>query len=349
MRKSRWGGSQPSTTVALDNIVGKSLNVLDIFLDYKTKALGFCNGSDAKLPSSSTANVNTEIDALKNIGAKQRDKAGLPADGGLPTEGVPINNNTARTVLEKRGATPDQSGQVIDSFDGQIKATPGKSGDKLNITESSPGEASGAFTTRGSAGTTPVERQTNLALPKSNTAKVEGKVELNRDQVLLEGNVASQAGNKGFPSTATGGGKQVFTDAHNGGVTRVKTQETTTISNPSTSPSNSVIPPLSNIDSPVNLTNGRDGHILKNHGPGAGKPGKTEFPSNWNNQRIMHQVSDIATDPNLTRQFDSRGTPYVIGVRDGIEIRVNFFPNNSKRAGNIATAYPINTQVNPKP
>lgn len=45
---------------------------------------------------------------------------------------------------------------------------------------------------------------------------------MTRDQVLLEGDVASQVGNPGFPDTATGGGRQIFTDAHNGGVTRVE-------------------------------------------------------------------------------------------------------------------------------
>jgi hypothetical protein len=97
---------------------------------------------------------------------------------------------------------------------------------------------------------------------------------------------------------------------------------------------------LTQIDTPIDLTNGRSGHILANHRAGAGKAGKTEFPSNWDDQRIVHQVSDISTDPNLVRQVDSRGTPYVVGTRDGVEIRVNFFPDNHIRAGQISTAYP---------
>ena len=47
--KTALGGSQPSTTVALENIVGKSLSILDIFLDFKTKALGCCVGPDDTL------------------------------------------------------------------------------------------------------------------------------------------------------------------------------------------------------------------------------------------------------------------------------------------------------------
>ena len=45
------------------------------------------------------------------------------------------------------------------------------------------------------------------------------------ERCYLEGDVAPQAGNPGFPSTASGGGKQVFTDAHTGGVSRVKSAQ----------------------------------------------------------------------------------------------------------------------------
>ena len=106
---------------------------------------------------------------------------------------------------------------------------------------------------------------------------------------------------------------------------------------------------LTQIDNPVDLTNGRSGHILANHRAGAGKPGKTEFPANWDEQRIMHQVSDIATDPSLVRQVDNRGTPSVSGTRDGIDITVTFFPNNHARAGQISSAYPTNVPANPRP
>jgi hypothetical protein len=107
--------------------------------------------------------------------------------------------------------------------------------------------------------------------------------------------------------------------------------------------------PLTQIDNFVDLTNGRSGHILANHRAGAGKLGKTEFPANWDDQRIVHQVSDIANDPNLTRQVDSRGTPSVTGTRDGIDITVTFFPDNHARAGKISSAYPTNLPAYPRP
>ena len=108
-------------------------------------------------------------------------------------------------------------------------------------------------------------------------------------------------------------------------------------------------PPLAQIDNPIDITNGRSGHILANHRAGTGKPGKTEFPSNWDDQRIIHQVSDIATDPSLVRQVDNRGTPFVDGTRDGLNIRVTFFPDNHPRAGQISSAYPTNVPANPRP
>nr|WP_246261498.1 hemagglutinin repeat-containing protein [Alteromonas ponticola] len=91
----------------------------------------------------------------------------------------------------------------------------------------------------------------------------------------------------------------------------------------------------------VDLTNGRDGHIIANHAYGAGKADKTEFPLEWDKNKIVEKVSDIATDPNLNMLSDSRGTPYVVGTRDGITVRVNFYPKGHKREGQIATAYPI--------
>lgn len=98
----------------------------------------------------------------------------------------------------------------------------------------------------------------------------------------------------------------------------------------------------------VDLTNGRGGHILANHRAGAGKPGKTEFPANWSDQRIIHHVSDVATDPRSVRGVDSRGTPYAENYRDGVKIRVTFFPDSHVRSGQISSAYPLDTFANPR-
>ncbi len=98
----------------------------------------------------------------------------------------------------------------------------------------------------------------------------------------------------------------------------------------------------------VDLTEHRKEHILNRHRAGAGKPGKTEFPANWNDDQILQHVSDIATDSGATKGVGKWDSPYVIGVRDGVEIRVGFYPDNHpKYAGQISTAYPINVSANP--
>jgi len=102
------------------------------------------------------------------------------------------------------------------------------------------------------------------------------------------------------------------------------------------------------IDDFVDLTRHRKDHILNRRASGAGKAGKTEFPSSWSNDRILHQVSDIATDPNATRGVGKWNSPYAIGTRDGVDIRVDFYPSNhAKYPGQISTAYPINATPNP--
>jgi hypothetical protein len=58
---------------------------------------------------------------------------------------------------------------------------------------------------------------------------------------------------------------------------------------------------------------------------------------------------DVATDPNLVQGVGKWNSPYTIGVRDGIEIRVDFYPlNHPTRAGQISTGYPINVPANSK-
>lgn len=101
-------------------------------------------------------------------------------------------------------------------------------------------------------------------------------------------------------------------------------------------------------DSFVDLTAHRAQHILNRHRAGVGKSGKTEFPVNWSDNKILHHVSDVATDPNAVRGLGKWDSPYAIATRDGIEIRVDFYPNNHlKYPGQISTAYPLNVVPNP--
>jgi RHS repeat-associated protein len=78
------------------------------------------------------------------------------------------------------------------------------------------------------------------------------------------------------------------------------------------------------------------------HKAGTGKPGKSEFPSSWSDDKVMNEVSDIATDPSLVSKAD-RGRKVTSGTREGIDIKVV-----QEKNGDIVTAYPTNTPKNPK-
>ncbi|OMH38975.1 RHS repeat-associated core domain-containing protein [Motiliproteus sp. MSK22-1] len=101
------------------------------------------------------------------------------------------------------------------------------------------------------------------------------------------------------------------------------------------------------VNNPVDLTDFRKDHILNRHGPGTGKPGKTEFPADWDDDKILHEISDVATDPKSTVTSGRWGADRIQGRRDGIDITVDLYPSNSQHAGKISTGYPTNTKVNP--
>jgi hypothetical protein len=91
-----------------------------------------------------------------------------------------------------------------------------------------------------------------------------------------------------------------------------------------------------------------DGEVRPNgtysggHRPGTGFPGKSEFPSGWSDGRILHEISDIATDPSATRIVQGSRT-VVTGTRDGVDIRVVI----DNTTGEIVTGYPTNMPINP--
>lgn len=73
------------------------------------------------------------------------------------------------------------------------------------------------------------------------------------------------------------------------------------------------------------------------HRPGTGFPNKSEFPAGWSDDRIMHSISDVATDPSLIwRPGNKPGDFFVNGTRGGIDIEV-LIRNNQ-----IWTGYPTN-------
>jgi hypothetical protein len=92
----------------------------------------------------------------------------------------------------------------------------------------------------------------------------------------------------------------------------------------------------------------RKEHILNRHRNGSGISGKTEFPATWSDERILYEINKIANNPNLTTYIGKWNSPYKIGIVDGIEIRVDFYPaNHLKYSGKVSTAYPTNVNPNP--
>ena len=81
-------------------------------------------------------------------------------------------------------------------------------------------------------------------------------------------------------------------------------------------------------------------HILNRHRFGSNKPKKTEFPQGWSDDKIIDNVESVANDPNSQPTSNKYGTS-VIGEREGVKIRVDFYPDNHPLyGGEISTAYP---------
>lgn len=85
-----------------------------------------------------------------------------------------------------------------------------------------------------------------------------------------------------------------------------------------------------------------EGSFSGGHRPGTGFSGKSEFPGGWSDGRVLHEISDIATDPAATRVVQGSRT-IVTGSRNGVDIRVVI----DNRTGQIVTGYPTNLPRNP--
>lgn len=79
------------------------------------------------------------------------------------------------------------------------------------------------------------------------------------------------------------------------------------------------------------------------HRFGTGKPGKSEFPTGRSHDSIIHDISDIATDPTLISRPGRGGRTITDGTRNGVDIRVI-----QERNGDIVTGFPTNTPRNPR-
>lgn len=106
---------------------------------------------------------------------------------------------------------------------------------------------------------------------------------------------------------------------------------------------------LGNMPNLGNIPENRQVHILDGewdydtgellgggHAPGAGNPGKTEFPERWSDETIMDNISDVARNPGSDPAPRPGGGYRVTGVVDGVEIEVLL-----NRDGTVWSAYPL--------
>lgn len=84
------------------------------------------------------------------------------------------------------------------------------------------------------------------------------------------------------------------------------------------------------------------------HRPGTGRPNKSEFPADWSDDKIMEEISDIATHPGAWRDAvqQSNGNWKLEGTRDGIDIRV-IVKHPQGEDLKIITGFPTNVPRNP--
>jgi hypothetical protein len=91
----------------------------------------------------------------------------------------------------------------------------------------------------------------------------------------------------------------------------------------------------------IELPPERGGHILDGdawgggHRHGTGRPGKTEFPADWDDERILGHVVDVARSPDSQPIWQPNHRWRVHGERDGVGVTVVVLPD-----GRIWTAWP---------
>lgn len=72
------------------------------------------------------------------------------------------------------------------------------------------------------------------------------------------------------------------------------------------------------------------------HRHGVGKPGKTEFPASWDDEKIIANVSDVARRPDkLPTHQDWNDTWLCTGTRDAVDVWAVV-----ERSGDILTGWP---------
>lgn len=92
----------------------------------------------------------------------------------------------------------------------------------------------------------------------------------------------------------------------------------------------------------LHVTPERRTHILDGdedggggHRHGVGKPGKTEFPASWNDDKIISTALNVARDPGrLPLRQNWNDTWLCTGIRDGVDVSVVVH-----RSGELVTSW----------
>lgn len=146
---------------------------------------------------------------------------------GLTDRKVKLNSKNFDKLMKQRGLTKQARTELKNSNaqGSQMQVRHAKAGEKF-VTTYGTERSSGVFVSEKSLGSTPGGRINKGALPHSNTAEFETKVELARDQNVVYGKIAPQSKfSKMDPKQQprNGGGEQVITDGgYNSGAVRTK-------------------------------------------------------------------------------------------------------------------------------
>jgi hypothetical protein len=92
----------------------------------------------------------------------------------------------------------------------------------------------------------------------------------------------------------------------------------------------------------IHISPDRSAHILDGddygggHRHGTGKPGKTEFPASWDDQKVVDTALDVARKPDQPPVHQDWNNRWLcVGTRDGVEVSVIVLPG-----GDVWTAWP---------
>jgi hypothetical protein len=94
----------------------------------------------------------------------------------------------------------------------------------------------------------------------------------------------------------------------------------------------------------VKVSPERRAHILDGdatgggHRHGTGVRGKSEFPVDWSDDKVIKAIESVANDPASRRTIQPNGRTRVEGTREGVDIRVIVDPDGAA----IRTGHPAN-------